>query len=267
MTLKGRVEEGNIILIDDVIIPDGCLVDVTIVQTPEQSRLAAAASKRTATEQPLRMKLKGGQYTADPVELFGNQKFLKKASFQFEGFDTKAESSFERFQEVIIEVILKETSPPDWLRRSVNKLVKDRFNMSFNPKAKAGQLALRELAAKIESVDGAGECQVTLWHQVLSLLASDGRAIPEAIQQAEEMIGLWSVEQSEYAEKPPGTKAGEISEATQERVRQELREGFVNAIKETLVVHRRSGLHDKSATTKMRRKEVAEILKSLDRLS
>ena len=267
LTLRGRVEKGSIVLIDDVMIADGSLVDVTIVQTPEQIRLDKAASERAAIESPLLFRLKGGQYTPDPLELLSEQEIIKKATIQFEAFDTKVESSFERIQEVIIAVILEETSHPAWLAKAVAKLVKDRFNLLFDPKAKAGQDRLRKLAAEIESIDDTSDYQIALWHQVLSLLASDGRAIPEAIHQTVELLGSWSIELSAHADQPLSSAAAEVSRATQKQIRQQLRNGLIKKLETTLVAHRRDQLHDQSETTKMRRKELTVVIKRLRQLS
>ncbi|MFK7821100.1 MAG: hypothetical protein AB8G99_20455, partial [Planctomycetaceae bacterium] len=68
LTVRGIIKRGRVELLDDVKIEDGCLVDVTIVETREERQLKEAKKARQSAPKPLRFCFVGKkQFTSDPI--------------------------------------------------------------------------------------------------------------------------------------------------------------------------------------------------------
>ncbi|MEO1614284.1 MAG: hypothetical protein AAFV88_00455 [Planctomycetota bacterium] len=264
LTVRGVMKKGRVELLDDVEIANGTLLDIVVVETPEESRLKTAKKKREVSPKPLRFCFVGKkQLTDDPLLFLKRMSNSTVSNVQFENYRATCHVIPSDLQCALATYMLGLRPPSEKVAKAFRAAIRQRTRFEFNPNTRKAQKLVDEIREKLDQVEEDSEDAIGLWHSAIHPITADAKTINQTLKELfvfGPQLAVWAAEQKKSV---GATEAGKIERASKEKMTRDLQVMVLDQLKKAAIRSRRKN-SGTSETDKLVRKELSEIAKRLD---
>ncbi|MEO1529774.1 MAG: hypothetical protein AAFX06_30550 [Planctomycetota bacterium] len=260
--VRGVIKKGRVELLDDVEIPDGTLLDISVIETPEETSLKTAKRKRDDhPERPLRFGFAGKKLrTSDPLELLQQLPKGDVSTVRFEDYRATCHVLLHEWQCELAEYTLGLHPPPENIAKLFRRGLRQRRRLELAPgSSSANELAtrVRELSDQVEVLSEDG---MSLWFTALTLITGDTAVVADAMSELFEFAPRVHAENACNDTSP--TRRHELESEGHNLLKSDLRDILFRELRGA-ASRARKGLAGPEEAIKLLRRELSEIAKRL----
>lgn len=166
-TLRGTVRQGRIVLVDEVDLEDGSILEIRVVKSGTQIRMENEAASRARTQSsPLRFGWTKSKMSSDPIEIAARLPKSNVPKLKFDGYVTPL--PLGGFTEDLLKDLatfaIGLSDPPEEIVRKVQTAFRRRNRGALVADSKEAREFNRTIRDELESQALEDENRLALWH-------------------------------------------------------------------------------------------------------
>jgi hypothetical protein len=255
------MKSGKVELLDDTIIEDGSLLDITVVKTGTQVRAEAKEKKRNNSKQnAVVFSCMGKPKSADPLVVFQILPKSPRATLAFKDYEFQTHIVLDDVMSALVKHAIQISKPPASVKTLMTRTLRKRSQMAIGPGTKAAETARNDLFQAIEDQDIDDENQLAIWYLAAAAMTGDSLQLATLVK---ELPG-YAAESAVYQQSSVGHALAEFRQDEIVRHEDKLRKILFQSVYHAIVRARRS-LSGKSSDVKLQKKELAELKSRLEK--
>jgi len=211
------MKDGQVVLLDNVSIEDGSLLDVTVVKTGEQVRVENAEQARRSDPVVAcpEFSLVGKPTSSNPLTVFQRLPKGHTAKIRCTGYELRPHLVLTDVQLELAQFALRECSPPKSVLVAMKRLIRERSSMGISPGTKANERARGEILTLLDQLRPSDDDALALWHVTAATILGETASIPVFLSEVPQHI-------AERELKKTCDKEGHAAEAIRKQVTQDV---------------------------------------------